>query len=287
MSLRTLPAARAPARPAGFNWDAPSDALSRWAAHPLAAEADDPATISIYDVIGADYWSEDGGFTTRRLAGALRAIGPRDVTVAINSPGGDMFEGIAIYNTLREHPAKVTVKVLGYAASAASLVAMAGDEILMGIGSQMMIHKAWGLVVGNDDDFSAAATVFGTFNRGMAEIYSARTGQSEAEVMALLKGDGPGADGTWMTAGEAVAAGYADGLTTDQTPAASGQARADLSARRRIDSLLAQQGLPRSERRRLLRDFSGMPGAAGGTTPRAGDAELAAGVRSLIDLFRS
>src|SRR5690606_25853470 len=108
MSLRKLPEAKAPPRPKNFQWDAPSDVLAKWADRPHAAEADEPNTISIYDVIGEDWWT-GGGFTAKRMAAALRSIGKNDVTVNINSPGGDMFEGIAIYNLLREHPAKVTV----------------------------------------------------------------------------------------------------------------------------------------------------------------------------------
>ncbi|TKA83994.1 Clp protease ClpP, partial [Sulfitobacter sp. 15WGC] len=78
------------------------------------------------EIGGGDYGD---GVTSKRIAGALRSIGERDVRVDINSPGGDFFEGVAIYNMLREHKAKVTVNVLGLAASAASVIAMAGDEI--------------------------------------------------------------------------------------------------------------------------------------------------------------
>jgi ATP-dependent Clp protease protease subunit len=85
----------------------------------------------MYDVIGEDFWS-GGGVTVNRVDAALRQIGNQDVEVHINSPGGDMFEGIAIYNRLLEHPGKVTVKVLGLAASAASIIAMAGEEVLIG-----------------------------------------------------------------------------------------------------------------------------------------------------------
>jgi ATP-dependent protease ClpP protease subunit len=133
MSNRNLPQAAMPARPKNFQWDAPSDVLSNWAEHPMAAASEDANSISILDVIGEDWWT-GGGFTAKRASAALRSIGASDVVVNINSPGGDMFEGIAIYNLLAAHPAKVTVNVLGIAASAASIIAMAGDEILMGEG---------------------------------------------------------------------------------------------------------------------------------------------------------
>ncbi len=156
MSLRKLPEIKALQRPDGVDWEPPSEAWSRWAGAPLAAEADDPTTISIYDVIGEDFWT-GGGFTSKRMGAALRSIGAKDITVEVNSPGGDMFEGVTIYNMLREHPAKVTIDVMGWAASAASVIAMAGDEIRMGLGTFMMVHNAWGVVVGNRHDMRSAA----------------------------------------------------------------------------------------------------------------------------------
>src|SRR5690606_15536984 len=117
-------------------------ALSRWNPGVRAAAEDSETSITIYDVIGEDYWT-GGGVTVSRIDGALRKIGNRDVTVFINSPGGDVFEGIAIYNRLREPPANVTVKIMGLAASAASIIAMAGDRIEIGTASFLMVHNAW------------------------------------------------------------------------------------------------------------------------------------------------
>jgi ATP-dependent Clp protease, protease subunit len=265
MSLRQLPAPKAFTRPDSAQWDAPSDALERWAALPAAAASEDAATISIFDVIGEDFWT-GGGFTAKRAAAALRAIGQRPVTVEINSPGGDMFEGLAIYNILREHQAEVTVKVMGLAASAASVIAMAGDRVTMGLGSFLMIHNAWGVVVGNRNDMRSAAEVFDQFDGAMADIYAARTGRKTDEIAAMMDAE------TWLNAREAKARGFADDLMDDPAPEGA-SARADVSARRRLDALLAKQGVPRSERRRLLRDASaGMQDAAGApATPRAGE----------------
>lgn len=134
--------------------------LAKWLQTPVATIQDGDTTISILDVIDVideDFWSGDG-VTANRISAAVRSIGNRDVTVRINSPGGDMFEGIAIYNLLRSHPAKVTVEVLGWAASTASIIAMAGDDIRMGLGSFMMVHNAWGMVVGNRHDMREAAS---------------------------------------------------------------------------------------------------------------------------------
>ncbi len=276
MTVRRLPAARAPERRAGLDWDAPSSALDRWAELPMAAEADAGATISIYDVIGEDWWTGEG-FIAKRAAAALRGIGPNPVTVQINSPGGDMFEGVAIYNLLREHPAEVKVKVMGLAASAASVIAMAGDTIEMGVGTFLMIHNAWGVVVGNRNDFRAAAEMFDEFDGAMADIYVARTGQDRAEVAAMMDAE------RWLRAEEAMAKGFADATFDGPDETTPPAARADISARRRIDATLAKTGMPRSERRRLMRDAAGTPSAAGTATPGAG-LDLGAATRLLATL---
>ena len=286
MSLKKLPEAKAFQKPHSYTWDAPSDALDRWADAPKAAEANDPNTISVYGVIGEDMFEE--GFTARRMAGALRAVGKNAVTVNVNSPGGDMFEGLAIYNLLREHPAKVTVKVMGVAASAASIIAMAGDEVLMGTGSVMMIHNAWGLVIGNRHDFADAASVFQTFDASMASIYAARTGMTEEEVMAMLDGPTRASDGTYMTATEAIAKGFADGEFDEDEY--GDKARAELPANvlalRRLDAALARQGMPRTERRALLSDAKGGTQDAAPTVTHDADA-LTAGLAQLFTAIKS
>jgi len=285
MSLKNLPAPQAFDRPAGYTWDAPSTALDQWAEKPLAAEADDPNTVSIYGVIGEDYWGE--GFTAKRMAGALRSVGKNAVTINVNSPGGDMFEGLAIYNLLREHPAKVTVKVMGVAASAASVIAMAGDEVLMGTGSVMMIHNAWGLVIGNRHDFADAASVFETFDASMASIYAARTGMKDADVMAMLDGPTRASDGTYMTAAEAIAKGFADaefdGVSSDVSAHAA--APADVMARRQMEAALAKQGMARKDRANLINSLSGQRDATG---PAARDAgKLSAELAQLFTAIKS
>lgn len=286
MSLKNLPKPQAFDRPAGYTWDVPPDAFAEWAEDPRAAEADEPNTISIYDVIGEDWWTGEG-FTAKRAAGILRAIGKQPVTVNINSPGGDMFEGLTIYNLLREHPAEVKIKVMGRAASAASVIAMAGDEVLMGTGSIMMIHNAWGLVVGNRHDFTDAASVFETFDGSMASIYAARTGMSDEEIMAMLDGPSRSSDGTYMTAAEAIAKGFANGEFdgADEPTQARASIPADVLARRRAEAALAKQGVGRKERADILNSLSGPRDATG---PAARDAgKLAADMSRLLKNFTS
>lgn len=283
MSLRKLPEARTFPRPQNYQWDAPSDVLTKWAEHPLAAVpgADGDTTISLFDVIGEDGWS-GGGVTANRISAALRSIGSKDITVRINSPGGDMFEGIAIYNLLRAHPARVTVEVLGWAASAASVIAMAGDEIRMGLGSFMMVHNAWGVVIGNRHDMRDAATLFDRFDAAIADIYQARTGMKRADIEQLMDAE------TFMAAAQTVEYGFADVVDdTEIHPEtnASAQVRPEIQARRRIDAALAKQGVSRTERRKMFNQIAGMHDAADTATHDAGF--HAAAIQRLIDTIRS
>jgi ATP-dependent Clp protease protease subunit len=131
--------------------------------------------ITMFDTIGEDFWT-GGGITAKKVSAQLRAIGDRPVTVQINSPGGDMFEGIAIYNVLREHQQDITVQVMGMAASAASIIAMAGDTVEIGAASFFMIHNAWVLAIGNRHDMAETATWLEPFDAAMRDVYAARTG---------------------------------------------------------------------------------------------------------------
>ena len=279
MSLRDLPAGPEFQRPAAYQFDTPSDALAKWADMPSAATASSNSTISVFDIIGDD--GMGGGVSAKRIAAALRAIGNRDVTVQINSPGGDMFEGIAIYNLLRAHPARITVDVLGIAASAASVIAMAGDNIRMAPSSFLMLHNAWGVVIGNRHDMAEAATLFERFDGALADIYAARSGMARSEVATLLDAE------TFLTAQEAVAAGMADTIAgeTDAASDVSAQVRPDILAKRRIDAALAQQGIPRSERRAMLKQISGTRNAAEPATHDAGFDPAA--LRQLLDTLQA
>lgn len=285
MSLRKLPKIKAFVRPESFHWDTPSDLLATWADEPKAAESDDPNTISIYDVIGEDFWT--GGFTAKRAAGALRSIGSNDVTVKINSPGGDMFDGIAIYNLLREHPAKVTVKVMGLAASAASIIAMAGDEIRMGLGTFMMVHNAWGMVIGNRHDMRAAADLFDEFDGALVDVYEARTGLKPEDVESIMDAE------TFLSASTAVEKGFADAVD-DGISAATGETNnrhnrnSGTMARRQTEAALAKAGFSRADRSNLLGEI-----IAANATPRDAsreaerDAGIEAAMRQLITTIKS
>ncbi|PWL18832.1 peptidase [Falsochrobactrum shanghaiense] len=187
----------------------PETVLDRWDSGVRSADAVGDNVVSIYDVIGEDFWT-GGGFTLRRLDGALRQIGRRDFEVHINSPGGDMFEGVAIYNKIRDHAEahglSVKVKVLGLAASAASVIAMAGDEIEIGAAASIMIHNCWTVAIGNRNDFAEMAQTMEQFDANMAAVYEARTGNSADDVAAWMNAE------TWFSGQEAIDAGFATEL---------------------------------------------------------------------------
>jgi ATP-dependent protease ClpP protease subunit len=268
MSLASLPSPKAPPLASDFriSWEPSARALALWAEQPLMAEPDGSESISIFDVIGYDDWTGEG-ITEKRIAAALRSIGPRDVTVYINSPGGDMYTGLAIYNMLREHPRKVTVKVIGVAASAASLIAMAGDEIQMAEGSALMIHNSWSILIGNRHHFIEASRIFEQFDRSMAAIYSNRTGIPEDEMLAIMDGPSKASDGTYFMANEAVEKGFADVAILSDNAVLKGSAEHSslptaVMAKRRIEAALAAQGFSRKDRMALLREVQGERDAA-------------------------
>lgn len=285
MSLRQLPEARTFQRPQNFQAEIPADVLARWSEAPRAEESKDDNVISILDIIGEDWWS-GAGVTAKRISAALRSIGAnKDIRVQINSPGGDVFEGIAIYNLLRAHKGRVSVEVLGWAASAASIIAMAGDDIRMGRGTFMMVHNVWGLVIGNRHDLSDAAALFETFDAALADIYAARTGRKMAEIQAMMDGE------TFMDPQRAVKEGFADAVDDKLGASASASAAAPeqsdehrrAMAKRQAEAALAKSGFARAQRTEILSEISAAPRDAGRRTNPARDAgALSAGLSQLI-----
>lgn len=286
MTLRQLPEAKTFQRPRNYQWDAPSGILAKWSEQPLAAESDNPNTISIYDVIGHDSWTGEG-FTAKRMAAALRSIGNNEVMVNINSPGGDMFEGIAIYNLLREHPAKVTVQVMGWAASAASIIAMAADEIRMGLGSFMMVHNAWGVVIGNRHDMRQAATLFDGFDNAIVDIYEARTGAERKAIETLMDAE------TFMGARDAVKQGFADAVDEEIAAPEADPENSDnraIIARRQTEAALARAGFSRRDRSQMIDEMVAAQSAQRDASrqPAARDAGVnPVAVMRLIETMRS
>jgi ATP-dependent protease ClpP protease subunit len=165
------------------------------------------AELWLYGVVGG-YWF---GFNAKTVGDQLRGLEVDRLTVRIHSPGGSVFEGIAIANLLRNHKANVTVVIDGLAASAASIIAIAGDDVVMSPGSQMMIHDAWTCVCGNEKELRQEADWIGKQSVNLAEQYALRTGGTAESWRALMTAE---PDGTWYTAQEAVDAKLADRIGT-------------------------------------------------------------------------
>ena len=275
MSLKQLPELQARSHSRIQSYVSPS-ALAKWTPGIHAATESKDNTISILDVIGEDWWTGEG-VTSKRIAGALRAIGERDIVVNINSPGGDMFEGVAIYNMLRQHQGRVTVNILGIAASAASIIAMAGDEIRIGRPSFLMIHNCWCVAAGNRHDFAEMAEYMAPFDAAMADVYQARTGIDAKEIQSLMDRE------TWIGGSAAVDNGWADGLLDEAEIEKAGSTKA--ASIRRLEAALRASGMPRSEAQKLLSDFkSSLSDSAGisGLSDSAAQPVAAASLQNLI-----
>jgi ATP-dependent Clp protease protease subunit len=167
-----------------------------------AAQAENVLTLEVYDVIGADFFGD--GITASAVSDAIAQAGQHDsVALRINSPGGDAFEGVAIYNVLKNHGKPVNVYVDGLAASAASIIAMAGDTICMGTGSMLMIHPAQGMAMGDAKAVREFADTLDQVSASIADIYVERTKNSKKSVTEMMNAE------TWMSAKEAVKNGFA------------------------------------------------------------------------------
>ena len=166
-------------------------------------------TIYVYDVIvgsdtEAEWW---GGVSPQTFAKAIAAI-EGDVTLRINSPGGDVFAARAMVQAMREHEGTITVHVDGYAASAASLLAVAGDTVIMAEGAFMMIHQAWTFTMGNSIDHGKTVALLEQIDKSIAETYAARGTKTVEEFAALMEAE------TWLDPAASVEAGLADEVVT-------------------------------------------------------------------------
>ena len=179
---------------------------------------DNSAEITIYDDIGAGWF---GGISADDFAKDLKALGKVDtLNVYINSAGGNVFDGVTIYNTLKRNPAKVVVNVDGLAASIASIIAMAGDEIIMAENAFMMIHDPWSVAAGSADDMREMADTMDKVRGQLLDTYVKRSGTDETVISDMMTAE------TWLTASEAQEYGLADTvgeslqITVDDVPPA-------------------------------------------------------------------
>lgn len=186
--------------------------------------------IRIFDEIGGY------GISARTLVDEIGAIDAKEILVRINTPGGEVTEGTAIYNALRAHPAFVRCRIEGLAASAGSFVAMAGDEVLIADNAYMMIHEARGGAFGVADDMTSVAAALEKMNENIAAMYAAKTGKPRAYWRDKMKQE------TWYTAEEAIADGLADSVwKPGESEPVGARAKFSLVAYNRVPRAVAER----------------------------------------------
>lgn len=200
-----------------------------------AAGAQSAAEILIYGPIGANWWDEES-VTAGSFIKELNAIKAEQITVRVNSTGGAVTDGIAIHNALKRHEAKITVVVDALAASIASLIAMAGDDVQIAENAAFMVHAPWTYAGGNSAELRKTADMLDTWADAMSTSYAAKTKKTKPEMLALLT-DG---DDHWYTAEQAVEMGFANSVVAGDPMAASMARAMDLSKFRNVPAALAQ-----------------------------------------------
>jgi len=176
---------------------------SDWLYYAPANSAGDPATVQIFDQIGED-WYGGSGLSAKQFSDVLNEIGNGPLLVEINSPGGNVWDGLSIYNQLRGRKAPVTTRVVGIAASIASIIALAGDRVEMADAALMMIHDPSGMASGTSEDMRKMAEALDQHAEVLVGVYNKKTGRSAESIRAAMKAE------TWFTTAEALAFGLVD-----------------------------------------------------------------------------
>lgn len=166
--------------------------------------------IIVYGDIGSSMWGDS--ISANDIDQALSQVTTSQIVVRINSPGGDAFDGITIYNRLKDHSANVKIIVDGWACSAASIISMAADELVMNTGSMLMIHEALTCMYGNKGDFEREMELLKKLDSSLVDIYMTKAKVERHEIEAMVENE------TWFTAEEAIAIGFAHAVT-EEAPA--------------------------------------------------------------------
>lgn len=221
--------------------------------------------VWIYEQIGEDFWSGEG-VTAKGFQKEISAITAKNIDLHINSPGGAVFDGVAIYNLLKQHPANITTYIDGIAASIASVIALAGDKVIMAENALYMMHNPFGVVMGNSADMRSMADVLDKIRGTMTGVYAGKSGKDDAEINALLDAE------TWFTADEALEAGFIDEIAAEMDLAACASfvpvmskagfkkipkefmAKRELPSRRQIEKALRDVGLTQKQAKAILSD---------------------------------
>lgn len=197
------------------------------------AENADTLELYIYDTVESDGWWYDSETSARHFRDELaKHPNAKEITVYINSLGGSVMEGIAIYNQLKRHPAHKTVRVDGFACSIASVIAMAGDTVIMPKNTIMMIHNAWTIAIGNSKELHKAADDLETINQASRQAYLEKAGEklSEEKLTELLDAE------TYLTAEQCMEYGLCDSFGDDSgTPEADPKQRTKAAVHQQLE----------------------------------------------------
>lgn len=199
----------------------------------VAQTKDDEAEIVLYDEIS------DWGVTAEGFRQELESITAKTIHLRINSPGGSVFDALAMFNSLRGHPAHVISHIDGLAASAATVVALGGNEVRMAANAFFMIHEPWLWTAGNATQLRKDADLLEKLSGSIVDTYVAKTEATSADVKAWMEAE------TWFTAAEAVEAGFADALDTTEKEddlAAAAASLFDLSIYSHVPDALQPRG---------------------------------------------
>lgn len=186
----------------------------------------DSTTIYLYDMIvdsdeEAEWW---GGVSPGAFARTLNSITAPEIHLRVKSPGGSVFAARAMEQAIREHSSRIVTHVDGLAASAASFLILPSDEIIMAPGSFLMIHKAWTIAWGNEDELVKTAGLLGQIDGSLVKSYASKTGQNDADIAAWMKAE------TWFEADRAVELGFADSVAESSRSKGAASARAQAPA---------------------------------------------------------
>jgi ATP-dependent protease ClpP protease subunit len=177
--------------------------MSKW--YEIMNKSAAEAEVMIYDAIGRR--TDGTGISAKEFISDLNRLTASKITLSINSPGGNVFDGNAIYNALRSHKAQIHARIDGIAASIASVIAMAGDTVTMPENAMMMIHRPWSVAIGTSDDMRSQAEALDKIQIGIVSSYRSKTKLDDQRIKEMMAAE------TWMTAAEAVELGFADKMT--------------------------------------------------------------------------
>lgn len=180
--------------------------VNSWLSYAPRAADEDTATIYIFDQIGKDWW-ENSGVSANDFANTLQALsGTKNLVIEINSPGGNVWDGLAIYNMLRGWAGSVTTRVVGVAASIASIIALAGKRVEIAEAALYMVHDPSGMAAGTAEDMRKMADALDQHAEVLGGVYARKTGQPLAKMRDLMRAE------TWFTGPQAVADGFVDAV---------------------------------------------------------------------------